>query len=143
MQLDHRLAAKPVPRLGATTAKVMAEAPRFVAHGAQITRSAWLGGLARGHPAGGAMCGGAAGGAGGEGVAGNADVGDAAGDVMRDGDVGEGVVGDAMRQMVVPMVTPIVRVLQVTLWVMVSLVVPTVRVPQAMHRVMAPPFVLG
>ena len=50
VQLDHALAAEPVARLSAPTAKVMARAPRFVAHGARFPRSAWVGGLARGHP---------------------------------------------------------------------------------------------
>ena len=50
VQLDYALAAKPVPRLGAATAKVMAETPRLEAHGAQFPRTARMGGLARGHP---------------------------------------------------------------------------------------------
>ena len=50
VQLDHTLAAKPVRRVGAATAKVMAEAPRFEAHAAQFPRSVWMGGMARRHP---------------------------------------------------------------------------------------------
>ena len=50
VQLDHALAAKPVPPLGAATAKVLARAPRFEAHDARFPRSTWMGGLARGHP---------------------------------------------------------------------------------------------
>ena len=50
VQIDHALAAKPVPCLGAATAEVMAEVPRLVAHGARFPRSAWMGGLSRGHP---------------------------------------------------------------------------------------------
>ena len=49
-QLDHALAAKPMPRLSAATAKVMAEAPWFEAHDAGFPQSAWMGGLTRGHP---------------------------------------------------------------------------------------------
>ena len=50
VQLDHTLAAKLVPCLGAAAAKVMAEAPRFEAHGALFSQSAWMRCLARGHP---------------------------------------------------------------------------------------------
>ena len=50
VQLDHALAAKPVPCLRAATAKVMAEAPRFLGHGARFPWSARVGGLARGYP---------------------------------------------------------------------------------------------
>ena len=50
VQLDHALAAKSVPRLGAATAKVMAEAPWLEVQDAQFPRCAWMGGLARGHP---------------------------------------------------------------------------------------------
>ena len=48
VQLDRALAAKPVSRLGATTAKVMAGAPRLEANDAQFRRSAWIGGLSLG-----------------------------------------------------------------------------------------------
>ena len=50
VQLVHELTAKAMQRLGAATAKLMAEPPRFEAYDAPFLRSARMGGFARGHP---------------------------------------------------------------------------------------------
>ena len=50
VQLDYAIVAKPVPRLGAATAKVMAKTPRPNEHGARFPRFTRMVGLARGHP---------------------------------------------------------------------------------------------